>query len=388
LTPDRKTILVLHIAGQIPLAGIAWQALHYILGFRRLGYDVWYIEDSGAYPYDPRQRTIVEDCNQNLTFLKTTLERFDFHDRWAYWDSAKDVVHGITKARLMALYGEASALVNLCGATRLREEHLKCPIRIFVDTDPVFEQAKVAAGDAASLEYLRMHTHHFTYGENLGNDDCPVPMVEFDWKKTRPPVLVDLWAADDKMPGPFFTTIATWENKGKDIRIDGETYRWSKHTNFMRFLDVPRQIPQSFRLAMAPPNAEVDAQVREAGWDIVDPIPISADIWSYRDFVAGSRGEFTVAKDIYVRPKSGWFSDRSVCYLAAGRPVITQETGFSKFIKTGVGLFPFTSLEEIREATSRIEADYARHSTGAAAVAQEFFAAERVLYQMVRECDL
>jgi hypothetical protein len=99
LTPDRKTILVLHIAGQMPFAGIAWQALHYILGFRRLGYDVWYIEDSGAYPYDPRQRTIVEDCNQNLTFLKTSLERFDFNDRWAYWDSAKNVVHGITKAR-------------------------------------------------------------------------------------------------------------------------------------------------------------------------------------------------------------------------------------------------------------------------------------------------
>ena len=388
MASDKKTILVLHLAGQIPLAGIAWQALHYVLGLRRLGYDVWYIEDSGANPYDPRQQSIVEDCSYNVGFVKAMMERFDLGDRWAYWDAAKDVVHGISKERLMALYGEASALFNLCGATRLREEHLACPIRVFVDTDPVFEQAKVAAGDPDSLEYLGMHTHLFTYGENLGNDDCPVPMVKFAWKKTRPPVLVDLWDAGCVAAGPFFTSVATWENKGMDIRVGEETYRWSKHVNFLRFLDLPRQALQPFRLAMTPPTADVEARVREGGWDIVDPVPISADMQSYRDFVVTSRGEFTVAKDIYVRPKSGWFSDRSVCYLAAGRPVITQETGFSKFIATGKGLFPFTELEEIREAVQRINTDYAQESVAAIEVAYEFFDADAVLRKMVKECDL
>lgn len=388
MASEKKTILVLHLAGQIPLAGIAWQALHYVLGLRRLGYDVWYIEDSGANPYDPRQQSIVEDCSYNVGFVKAMMERFDLGDRWAYWDAAKDVVHGISKERLMALYGEASALFNLCGATRLREEHLACPIRIFVDTDPVFEQAKVAAGDPDSLEYLGMHTHLFTYGENLGNDDCPVPMVKFEWKKTRPPVLVDLWDAGCVAAGPFFTSVATWENKGKDIRVGDETYRWSKHVNFLRFLDLPRQAMQPFRLAMTPPTADVEARVREGGWDIVDPVPISADMQSYRDFVVTSRGEFTVAKDIYVRPKSGWFSDRSVCYLAAGRPVITQETGFSKFIATGKGLFPFASLEEIREAVQRINTDYAQQSVAAIETAYEFFDADAVLRKMVKECDL
>jgi hypothetical protein len=385
---NKKTILVLHLAGQIPLAGIAWQALHYVLGLRRLGYDVWYIEDSGANPYDPRQQSIVEDCGYNVAFVKAMMERFDLGDRWAYWDAASDVVHGISKERLMALYGEATALFNLCGATRLREEHMKTPVRIFVDTDPVFEQAKVAAGNADSLEYLGMHTHHFTYGENLGNEDCPVPMVGFQWKKTRPPVLVDLWDAGCVAAGPFFTSVATWENKGKDIRVGDETYRWSKHVNFLRFLDLPRQVLQPFRLAMSPPTAEVEARVREGGWDIVDPVPVSADMQAYRDFVVTSRGEFTVAKDIYVRPKSGWFSDRSVCYLAAGRPVITQETGFSKFIETGRGLFPFSSLEEIKDAVARITADYAAHSVGAIEVAYESFDADSVLRKMVKEADI
>jgi len=388
LASEKKTVLVLHLAGQIPLAGIAWQALHYVLGLRRLGYDVWYIEDSGANPYDPRKQSIVEDCSYNVEFVKAMMERFDLGDRWAYWDAAKDVVHGISKERLLALYGEASALFNLCGATRLREEHLACPIRVFVDTDPVFEQAKVAAGDPDSLDYLGMHTHLFTYGENLGAEDCPVPMVKFDWKKTRPPVLVDLWDAGSVAAGPFFTSVATWENKGKDIRVGDETYRWSKHVNFLRFLDLPRQAMQPFRLAMTPPTPDVEARVREGGWDIVDPVPISADMQSYRDFIVTSRGEFTVAKDIYVRPKSGWFSDRSVCYLAAGRPVITQETGFSKFVETGRGLFPFSSLEEIREAVSRINTDYAQQSVGAIEVAYEFFDADAVLRKMVKECDL
>jgi hypothetical protein len=388
LASSKKTVLVLHLAGQIPLAGIAWQALHYVLGLRRLGYDVWYIEDSGANPYDPRQQSIVEDCSYNVGFVKAMMERFDLGDRWAYWDAAKDEVHGISKERLLALYGEAAALFNLCGATRLREEHLKCPIRVFVDTDPVFEQVKVAYGNADSLSYLGMHTHHFTYGENLGNPDCPVPMETFQWKKTRPPVLVDLWDAGCVAAGPYFTSIASWENKGKDIEFGGETYRWSKHVNFLRFLDLPRQLMQPFRLAMSPPTAEVEARVREGGWDIVDPVPVSADMQSYRDYVVNSRGEFTVAKDIYVRPNSGWFSDRSVCYLAAGRPVITQETGFSKFVETGRGLFPFSTLEEIREAVAQINADYARHSVGAIEVAYEFFDADAVLRKMVKECDL
>ncbi|MEI9986498.1 MAG: hypothetical protein WDN69_26990 [Aliidongia sp.] len=388
MASSKKTVLVLHLAGQIPMAGIAWQALHYVLGLRRLGYDVWYVEDSGANPYDPRQQSIVEDCSYNVGFVKAMMERFDLGDRWAYWDAANDVVHGISKERLMTLYGEASALFNLCGATRLREEHLKCPVRVFVDTDPVFEQAKVAAGNADSLDYLGMHTHHFTYGENLGNPDCPVPMGTFDWKKTRPPVLVDLWGCRLRRRRAVL-------HLDRDLGEQGQGHQGRRRdlslVQARQFPQIPRpaaQLMQPFRLAMSPPTAEVEARVREGGWDIVDPVPVSADMQSYRDYVVNSRGEFTVAKDIYVRPNSGWFSDRSVCYLAAGRPVITQETGFSKFIETGRGLFPFSSLEEIREAVARINADYAQHSIGAIEVAYEFFDADAVLRKMVKEINL
>ncbi|HEY0523494.1 MAG TPA: hypothetical protein VGD08_08895 [Stellaceae bacterium] len=385
---SRKTIVVLHLAGQIPLAGIAWQALHYVLGMRRLGHDVWYIEDSGASPYDPLRKTLAEDCSYNVAFVRNMMERFDLGDRWSYWDALRDEYHGLPRERVAELYKGADALINLCGATHLREEHMACPIRVFVDTDPVYEQARVAESDADAVAYLGAHTHHFTYGENLGQDDCSVPLVRFDWKPTRPPVLIDLWDAGSVSAGPFFTSVATWENKGKDIRVGSETYRWSKHVNFLRFLDLPRQTLQPFRLAMWPPTAEVEARVREGGWDIIDPVPVSADMQPYRDFIVTSRGEFTVAKDIYVRSRSGWFSDRSVCYLAAGRPVITQETGFSKFIPVGSGLFAFSTLEEVREAIARINADYTEQCLAARELAYEYFDAYQVLRDMLREAGI
>jgi hypothetical protein len=384
----RKTILVLHLAGQIPLAGVGWQALHYVLGLRRLGHDVWYIEDSGALPYDPRQQGLAQDCTYNVAFLRHMMERFDLGDRWAYWDAGGNEWHGLARERVAELYGKADALINLCGATHLRDEHMKCPIRVFVDTDPGYEQARLAEGDAAAARYLGAHTHLFTYGENLGQPDCAIPLAGMAWRATRPPVLLDLWDAGCVSAGPFFTSVATWENKGKDITIAGETYRWSKHVNFLRFLDLPRQTLQPCRLAMWPPTKEIEARVREAGWDIVDPVPVSADMQPYRDFIVSSRAEFTVAKDIYVRPRTGWFSDRSVCYLAAGRPVVTQDTGFSKTIRSDAGLFAFSTLEEIRDAIGRINADYRRQCHAALEVAHEFFDADRVLRDLLKMAEI
>ncbi len=316
------------------------------------------------------------------------MERYGFGGRWAYWDAIHDVYHGMSRERVRGLYAEADALINLCGATRLREEHLACPRRILIDTDPVYEQIKFAKGDEGARAYLRAHTHFFSYGENLGAVDCPVPLCGIPWRPTRPPVAPDLWPQAEGMP-PCFTTIATWENKGKDIEFDGSRYVWSKHVNFLRFLDLPRRRPQTcFELAMTPPDEEVGRTVAGAGWALVDPGPISADMADYRDFIAGSRGEFTVAKDIYVRPNSGWFSDRSVCYLAAGRPVVTMRTGFSKFYPVGEGLFEFADHEEALRSIDAIAADYPRHARAARALAHEYFAADKVIGALMAEVGL
>jgi hypothetical protein len=384
----RGKIVVLHFAGQMPMAGIAWQAMHYVLGLEKLGYEAWYVEDGGANPYDPRIDSVSMECGYNVATVRRMMERFGLGGRWAYWDAINDVYHGLSRERVRALYAEADGLINLCGATKLRDEHLACPVRIIVDTDPVYEHIKYAQADPAARAYVDAHTHFFTYGANLGSPDCTVPLSGVPWRPTRPPVDPALWPEPSGAP-PCFTTVATWENKGTNIEFDGATYVWSKHVNFLKFLDLPQHRPQArFRLAMAPPDAAVRRQLAQHGWELVDPRPISAGMEEYRAFIAGSRGEFTVAKDIYARPNSGWFSDRSVCYLAAGRPVVTMRTGFTTYCPTGRGLFDFTTRDEALAAIDAIAADYPVHSRAARELAQECFGAERIIGELTAAAGL
>ena len=288
------------------------------------------------------------------------------------------------------LYADCDALINLCGATRLRDEHMRAPVRVMIDTDPVYEQIKYARDDPGTRAYIDAHTHFFTYGANIGTDSCPVPLCGVPWRPTRPPVDLDLWpfAAEDGGER-CFTTIATWENKGKNIEFEGENYLWSKHVNFVRFLDMPRRRPDAcFEMAMPPPNDGVRREVEENGWRLVDPRPVSADMETYRRFIAGSRGEFTVAKDIYVRPNSGWFSDRAVCYLASGRPVVTMRTGFTSYCPVGNGLFDYATHDEALAAIDALAADYGRHCRAAREIAGDCFDAARVLAELTAAIGL
>jgi hypothetical protein len=387
--PRRDVLLVLGIVGQYPMAGVAWQAIHYLLGFARLGWDVWYVEDSGATPYDPARGTRTEDCSLAVRWIADVMRRVGLGDRWAYVDVLRGTTYGVERPRLDALYRDATAIVNLCGATAPRAEHRQGARLLYIETDPVYEQLRIALGDESSHAFLASHDVLFTYGENLGAADCPVPLVRFAWKTTRPPVVLDCWDAGAGGPATHFTSVASWENRGKDVTFDGVTYQWSKHVNFLRFLDVPRHASgQRFRLAMDPGDPAVVARLGAAGWELVDPRPISADVEAYCRFIQGSRGEFTVAKDIYVRPRSGWFSDRSVCYLAAGRPVVTQDTGFGKLVPTGKGLFAYGTMDEAVDALARIDADYATHAAAARGIAMDYFGAERVLGRLLADAGL
>jgi hypothetical protein len=384
----RGKIVVLHFACQMPLAGIAWQALHYLVALEKLGYEAWYVEDNGANPYDPQRETVAIDPADNVANLRAALTAHGFGERWAYWHAATDRYYGLARERARELFGDAAAIVNLCGATRLRDEHLVCPVRIFVDTDPGYHQIKYFAGDPAVREYLGAHTHFFTYGVNIGDESCPLPLSGIAWRPTRPPVDLDLWPAAAGEP-ECFTTIASWDNSGKDIDFAGSTYLWSKHTNFLKYLDLPRHTPGTcFRMAMLPPDPAITREITAQGWRLVDPRPVSATLAAYQAFINGSRGEFTVAKDIYVRPHTGWFSDRSVCYLAAGRPVVTMRTGAGGFDRPGRGLFDYASHDEAVAAIDAIAGDYAAHSRAAREIAGDHFAGERVVGSMITAAGL
>jgi len=312
-------------------------------------------------------------------------------DRWAYRaEPLGGRAFGISELDLARLYRRADAVINLHGATAFRDEHLRVPIRIYLETDPVRPQIEVARGEARAIELLAGHTHHFTFAENLGAADCRVPVGRFEYRPTRQPVVLDWWAQEDSSSNgqaparAAFTTISSWRQSGRDIEWDGETYVWSKHAEFLKFIELPRRTAQPLELALAADNETIQL-IRGHGWRTIDAVTLSKDIVPYRQYILGSRGEFTVAKDQYVRPRSGWFSDRSACYLAAGRPVITQDTGFAKILPTGRGLFAFETIEDVLCALEAIDRDYAGHCRAALEVAREHFAAEKVLTSLLNQ---
>jgi hypothetical protein len=386
--PTKGKIIVFGILFFYPLAGVTYQFLHYLLGLRRLGYDPYYVEDSARWIYDPALNDISPDVTGNIQRVLPALKAHGFEDRWVFRGRYPGGgCHGMSEAALLQLYREADALLNVTGAQEIREEHLACPRRIYVESDPFVSQVKVARGDPGMIDLLAAHDRHFTFGENLGAASCDVPVDRFDWLPTRQPVSMDLWNRGPAVGGNTYNTITTWHNKGKDIEYRGDTYYWTKDREFEKFLDLPLRRPLPFELA-ATVDRSVAEKLRGHGWTQTDSLEMSRNTDRYLGYIQGSRGEFTVARDQYVRPRTGWFSDRSACYLAAGRPVITQETGFSRHLPTGCGLFGFATMDQILAALDAIESNYERHCRAAREIAAEYFATEKVLGSLMQRAGL
>lgn len=381
--PRKHKIVVFGILFWYPLAGVTFQFLHYLIGLRRLGYDVYYVEDSGRWVYDPLINDMTPDVTNNISAVRPVLEAHGFAGKWAYRGNYPGGgCHGMTECELLTLYRDADAFLNVTGSQELRDEHMRCPIRIYVESDPFTNQVGVALGHADTIRALAAHTLHFSFGENLGQPDCTAPVGRFEWIPTRQPVVMDLWRDDRRVDAAAYTTITTWHNKGKNIEYNGDTYYWTKDREFLKLIDLPKRTPAPLELALGIDD-DIVRLLSANGWRYADSARVSRDPSSYRDYIAGSRGEFTVARDQYVRPKTGWFSDRSACYLAAGRPVITQETGFSKFLPTGEGLFGFADVADVLAAIDTIETDYARARRRARDIAAEYFGAENVLRRIM-----
>jgi hypothetical protein len=382
-------VIVFGIIFWYPLAGVTYQFLHYLIGLRKLGYDVYYVEDSGRWVYHAQSYEFTPDASDNIAAVAPILDAHGFKGKWAFRGNYPDgKCYGMTEEDLLKLYREADAFLNVTASQELREEHLVCPRRIYVETDPFAVQVKVAQGDEPTLAALAAHDIHFSYGENLGAPDCDLPIEHFTWLPTRQPVALELWNNPFKpSTNSAYSTITTWHNKGKSLTFRSEVYYWTKDREFLRFIDLPQRRPVPFELAVVV-DEPTDRLLRSQGWGIVHSLPISEDINRYRQYIQQSRGEFTVAKDQVVRPLTGWFSDRSCCYLAAGRPVITQETGFCKYLPTGKGLFGFRTMEDILAAVDTIETDYEGSCRAAFEIATEYFAAEKVLGSLMARAGM
>ncbi len=386
----RGKIVLWGLLASSPFGGMTWQVLHHLAGLRRLGFDVWYVEDSDRPVYHPTTYWPTADSAANVAYLARQMQSLGLGDRWIFRPpGVYDRCYGARDlAGLRSLYKEAEAVLNLCGAQELRPEHHEVRCLVYLETDPVASQIGVTAGHRQTIETLAAHHHLFTYGENLGAPDCRVPLERFHWQPTRPPVCLDWWTTSaPPAADAALTTVANWKHTGKDIVWQGETYYWSKHLEFQHFINLPARSALPLELAIGGVRDAERADMHNHGWRVVPSVSL-AEPRAYREYIRASRGEFTVAKDQNIRLRSGWFSDRSACYLAAGRPVITQDTGFGNIIPTGAGLFAFTTEDEALEAIEIVARDYERQAAAARHIAQEFFAAERVLGDVLRRIGL
>ncbi len=386
----RPKIVLLGMVTKMPVAGVIWQNLHYLLGFERLGCEAYYVETHARTPSmlmsDP------EDDSSALAaeFIAATMRRFGLADRWAFRALHDDgSCFGMSEPQLERLYSSADLLINLHGGTQPLPELTGSGRLVYLETDPVQLQLELAHGLQETLDFLEPHCAFFTFAENWGKPDCGLPAQDrYRFLPTRQPVVMDFWPDRSTQPADVFTTIGNWRQDWRDVTFKGERYTWSKHYEFLKHLDLPRRTGRPFELALSSCEPSEREMLVARGWRVRDGLEISTGIDRYRNYVGASRGEFTVAKDQNVRLRTGWFSDRTATYLASGRPAVTQDTGFGVALPTGEGLFAFDSFDAAAEAVERVDADYLHHAHAARELAREHFGHEAVLRPLLEHLDI
>lgn len=398
------TIIVLGTLAGDPYAGMAWMHMQIVVGLSRLGHNVYYFETTSTWPQNPVLQMRVDNPDYALPYLKSVLEKFGCGDKWAYRCSfsKNNEWYGLDKKTAEDLLAHADVVLNISGATSIRQDGLKVGRLVYFGTDPVYFEIKYSQGDQHTQAIVDEHDDVVTYGENIGNVDCLIPPLPKLRAKTRQPVLMDYWN-NTTTPENKFTTIGNWKQGGRDLLFNGETYHWSKHHEFLKFMDLPQRTKQQLEIATniskptpfqhgpgtAVPAMGIEEEeynlVVNNGWKLISAPDLTSTPWPYRDYIINSKAEFTFAKDQNIRLKSGWFSERSACYLAAARPVITQDTGFGSVLPTGEGLFSFTTMDDIISAIDLINGNYEKHSNAAKEIAESYFKAETVLEKLLKD---
>jgi hypothetical protein len=360
--------------GRSGLGGQAWAVLQYLIGLRALGHEVCYLEDCGdcSYVYDWGKQEWTYELDYPAAYVHACLAPFSLGDAWIYRTNAGS--RGLPLDAFLDFCTSADLLVMRAVPLWVwRPEYDRPSRRAFIDVDPGFTQISIASGDQGIAEGVARAERRFTIGQHIGDAGCPIPTAGGPWLKTLPPVALCEWPFAEH-EAAHFTSVMRWQGF-REARFQGAVYG-QRDQQFSKYLDLPQRINQGFRLAMMGTRPE---DLNRHGWEVAPGEIISATPTSYRDFIRQSRGEFSVPKHGYVESGSGWFSDRSVCYLACGRPVLMEDTSVNDWLPVGEGLVTFKDVDGALSGVNRINANYDQHRRAARRVAENFFAAEKVL---------
>lgn len=382
----RGTILVAGSLAQRPgYGGHAWVFLQYLLGFRRLGWEVLFLDrldDSMCRDRGGKQCSAKDSWN--LAYISETMSACGLGGAWSV--RCGDETFGVPRARVMEMARESALLLNVMGFLDDAEILAATQRRAFLDIDPGFGQMWQALGLA---KMFTGHDAYVTIGENIGQPDCTIPTCGIAWITTPPPVVLDQWPVRGGAGCTAFTTVASWRGPFGPVEYEGRTYGLRVH-EWRKFAALPLASGQNFEVAMELDESEkTDRALLESnGWRLLSPGTVAASIGDYREFVARSQAEVMIAKNMYVSTRGGWFSDRSICYLASGKPVLAQETGFSRNHPTGRGLLAFSTPDEATEGVRAINSNYAAHCRAAREVAESQFDSDKVLPRLLEKLEV
>jgi hypothetical protein len=389
---SRLRIIVAGMAAQYPVGGVAWDYLQYVIGLARLGHDIVYHEDTWCWPYHPRRRTMTDDPAYSAAYLRDFFDRYapELADRWHYLH-LHETSCGMSRAAFDEFARSADLFINVSGASLFPDALSPHCLKVFIDSDPGYNQIILSERPSWSENVERwcagVHAHdrHFTYAENFGAADCPMPAAGIAWRKTRMPVVTDLWSPHRERitPASLWSTVMTWNVfKGK-LEYRGIEYH-GKAAEFAKIADLPRLTGRNFRIAVGGTEAPL-AELAASGWTAEDGPSATLTPQDYQDYLAASRGEVSIAKQVYVALRTGWFSTRSACYLAASRPVVVQDTGFSNILPVGRGLHAFTTADEAAAAIEAVEGNYEAETKAARDIALAHFDAHSVLSRLIED---
>ena len=376
------TILVSGMIATNPWQGGAtWAVLQYLLGFQRLGHDVYLVEPIESKALQPAGVALAG--SDNADYFRRVASDFGLGERAALLLAGTQQTFGIAYDQLCEITQGADVLINISGM--LTDEALtgRIPIRVYLDLDPAFNQLWSAV-QGIDMRFDG-HTHFLTIGQAIGEPDCVVPTCALPWMKTLQPIVLDRWPLAKQITYDALTTIANWRGYGS-IEHEGVMYGQKVHS-LRRFMSLPMLTQEKFMLAVSIHAKETRdlADLAANGWQLLDPVRVAGTPATYQQFIQGSKAEFGIAKSGYVASRCGWFSDRSLCYLASGRPVIAQETGFSRYLPTGEGLFAFNNSDDALKAIEELRRDYSRHARKARAIAEEHFDSDKVLDRLLEK---
>ena len=371
------------IAGVPRQGGAAWAVLQYLLGLKRLGHEVYFVEPVSKEALRPLGASLV--CSENAKYFQKVVADFDLNGAAALLLAGTRECVGLSYDCLRKIAAQTDLLDDISGM--LKDECLKeqIPARVYLDLDPAFNQLWNAS-DGIDVGF-NGHTHFVTVGESMGQPDCRAPTCGLPWITTKQPIVLSLWPVGDGIQYDALTTIGNWRGYGS-IDYQGEFYGQKAHA-LRQFIELPTVTDERFMMALSihPDETSDLAALKANAWKLLDPLQVAGTPSDYRRFIQGSKAEFGIAKSGYVVSRCGWFSDRSACYLASGRPVIAQETGFSKYVPTGEGLFAFETKADVLAGIEAINRDYARHSRAARAIAEEHFDSDKVLSRLLQIVD-